>query len=145
MMRLLVEAADTAETLLRSRFVGTPLQGVTRAQVAVFGVLDFGGPATVSDLARSVGITSQAMGESIRRLERDGLVSVASDPNDSRAKVVSITPLGADMLRIVWRELRQLEDRLAEMLGTDRLHQLKQDLAVIPLITRVGPAEEDAS
>lgn len=132
LLRLLVEATDAAEATLRDGFAGTPLQGVTRAQITVFRELELGGPATVSDLARTIGVTSQAMGECVRRLEGHGLVTVAMNPRDSRARIVSISRLGRAMLGSVWERLGHLETRLAAVIGTEGLSDLRRSLAVIP-------------
>lgn len=140
---LLVEAEGAAEATLRKGFVGTRLQAVTRAQISLFRVLDHRGSATVGDLARDIGITSQALGESIRRLERDGLVEVALDPDDSRARLVAISPLGRDLLRALSKEMDRLEDRIIEMLGPDRFAELRADLALIATLRE--PAQAGAA
>lgn len=132
LLRLLVEATDAAEATLRDSFTGTPLQGVTWAQVTVFRELELGGPATVSELARTIGVTAQAMGECVRRLERHGLVTVARDPRDSRARMVSISGLGLAMVHRVWQQLGHLQTRLAAMIGPDGVDDLRRSLALIP-------------
>jgi DNA-binding MarR family transcriptional regulator len=138
LLRLLVEAADAAEAILRDNFAGTPMHGVTRAQVTVFRELDAGGPATMSDLARTIGVTAQAMGECVRRLEGHGLVDVAPDPRDFRVRVVSISPLGRDLLGSVWEGVDHLETLLAAVIGNDGLGELKRSLAVIPGLRRTS-------
>lgn len=148
LLRLLVEATDAAEATLRDGFAGTPLQGVTRAQVTVFRELELGGPATVSDLARTIGVTAQAMGECVRRLEGHGLVTVAPDPRDSRARVVSISDLGLTMLDSVWERLGHLETQLAAVIGTEGVDDLRRSLSLIPRLrtnSHIAPAPPTAS
>lgn len=140
LLRLLVEAADAAEAILRDSFAGTPMHGVTRAQVTVFRELDLGGPATMSDLARTIGVTAQAMGECVRRLEGHGLVTVASDPRDSRARVVSISSVGHDMRGSIWEQVGSLETQLVTLIGVSEVRALKRSLALIPALRDRKPA-----
>jgi DNA-binding MarR family transcriptional regulator len=65
----------------------------TPSQVQVLGLLEREGPATVTALARAVGMRPQSMGETLSALKAAGLVSGAPDPNDGRQTVLSLTPL----------------------------------------------------
>ena len=64
----------------------------TPSQVQVLGLLEREGPATVTALARALGMRPQSMGETLSVLKAAGLVSGAPDPNDGRQTVLSLTP-----------------------------------------------------
>ncbi|OLL28979.1 MarR family transcriptional regulator [Burkholderia sp. SRS-W-2-2016] len=64
----------------------------TPSQVQVLNLLEREGPATVTALARSLGMRPQSMGETLAVLKAAGLVSGAPDPNDGRQTVLSLTP-----------------------------------------------------
>ncbi|MCC8394603.1 MarR family transcriptional regulator [Paraburkholderia sp. MMS20-SJTR3] len=64
----------------------------TPSQVQVLNLLEREGPATVTALARSLGMRPQSMGETLAVLKAAGLVTGAPDPNDGRQTVLSLTP-----------------------------------------------------
>ena len=74
----------------------------TPSQVAVLLRLERDGPATVSSLARAEGMRPQSMGTTVAPLEAAGLVAGASDPNDGRQTLLSLT----DACRTYLRENR---------------------------------------
>jgi DNA-binding MarR family transcriptional regulator len=65
----------------------------THSQTDVLRVLDRDGPATVTTLARTLGVRPQSMGETLSVLKAAGLVSGAPDPSDGRQTVLSLTAL----------------------------------------------------
>lgn len=64
----------------------------TPSQVQVLNLLEREGSATVTALARAMGMRPQSMGETLSVLKAAGLVSGAPDPNDGRQTVLSLTP-----------------------------------------------------
>ena len=62
------------------------------SQVSVLTRLDRDGPATVTNLARAVGVRPQSMGATVAVLETAGLVSGAPDPHDGRQTLLFLTP-----------------------------------------------------
>jgi DNA-binding MarR family transcriptional regulator len=72
---------------------------LTLPQFAALARLDRGGPATASALAKQEQISPQSMGATVAALEARGLVARASDPDDGRRVVLSITDAGLQVLR----------------------------------------------
>ncbi|MFD9564906.1 MarR family winged helix-turn-helix transcriptional regulator [Streptomyces sp. NPDC059994] len=67
------------------------------------------GGATASEIGRRLGVSKQAAGKTVDRLEALGYAERADDPADARRKVVRITPRGLDALTrsaAVFDELR---------------------------------------
>lgn len=71
----------------------------TSSQRSVLSRLDREGPATVTTLARDMGMRSQSMGATVSSLEAAGLVSGAPDPGDGRQTIWSLTPACKKMIK----------------------------------------------
>jgi DNA-binding MarR family transcriptional regulator len=100
------------------------------AHAAVFQYLDDSG-TTVSMLAERAQMTKQAMAELVQRLETLGYVVRIADPSDRRAKLVTPTESGAEVITIAQEFAAELEHRLADVLGAPRFAALQRDLEAI--------------
>lgn len=83
---------------------------------------------TAVELGRTLGVTKQAAGKTIETLERIGYVQRAPDPDDTRRKLVRLTPYGLDALNRSARIFDDLRANWAAELGEDRLQALESDL-----------------
>ncbi|MFB4292478.1 MarR family winged helix-turn-helix transcriptional regulator [Nonomuraea sp. ATR24] len=83
---------------------------------------------TAVDLGRVLGVSKQAAGKTIETMERAGYVERTRDPDDTRRKIVRLTPFGVDALARSARIFDALRARWAEELGQDRLEALEDDL-----------------
>jgi DNA-binding MarR family transcriptional regulator len=83
---------------------------------------------TAVELGRTLGVTKQAAGKTIETLERIGYVQRAPDPEDTRRKLVRLTPYGLDALTRSARIFDDLRARWSTELGEDRLKALESDL-----------------
>jgi DNA-binding MarR family transcriptional regulator len=72
-----------------------------------------------ANLAARAGITRQSMGEVIRDLVDIGILEMAPDPQDGRAKIVRYTPEGKRFTNAGFRHLRELEERFEQEFGAD--------------------------
>jgi DNA-binding MarR family transcriptional regulator len=73
--------------------------GMTPARLSALSVLVFGGPCTLSALAKSEGVTAPTMTRLVQGLESDGLVVRRSAPDDRRAAILRSSKRGTDILR----------------------------------------------
>ncbi|GAA4877154.1 MarR family winged helix-turn-helix transcriptional regulator [Actinomycetospora straminea] len=103
---------------------------VRPAHAAVFQYLDDTG-TTVSLLAERAQMTKQAMAELVRHLEDHGYVVRVPDPDDRRAKLVVPTERGHDVVALAQGLVPQIEHRVVEILGADRVEALRSDLQAI--------------
>jgi DNA-binding MarR family transcriptional regulator len=103
---------------------------VRSAHGAVFQHLDDTG-TTVSVLAERAQMTKQAMAELVGHLEKHGYVTRVTDPNDRRAKLVTPTDRGLEVIAIAQVLVPELEQRVASLLGVDRAAALRRDLETI--------------
>jgi DNA-binding MarR family transcriptional regulator/GNAT superfamily N-acetyltransferase len=69
-------------------------------------------PGTAQALRDRLGLDSGYLSRLLRRLEQDGLVTVAPDPADRRRRQVTLTPAGRER----WAELEHRSDERARLL-----------------------------
>lgn len=93
----------------------------------VFQAIGPGG-TTAAELGRRLGISKQAAGKTIDGLEQLGYAERGPDPEDARRKVVRLTPRAADALKRSERIFDDLRAHWAEIIGTERLRAMEQDL-----------------
>ena len=86
------------------------------------------GGATATEAGRRLGVSKQAAGKTIERLEDLGYVRKAGDDNDRRRKLVRITPRGWEALAMSAMIFDDIRSRWASVLGPGRLSALEADL-----------------
>ena len=84
--------------------------------------------ATATEAGRRLGISKQAAGKTIERLEKLGYVHRADDDHDRRRKLVRITPRGVQALTLSAMIFEDIRSRWAGALGPARLSALEADL-----------------
>jgi DNA-binding MarR family transcriptional regulator len=84
--------------------------------------------ATASDVGRRLGISKQAAGKTIDRLEAIGYVERAGDAGDRRRKLTRLTPRGFAALSLSAEIFDDIRDRWARTLGGDRVTDLEASL-----------------
>jgi DNA-binding MarR family transcriptional regulator len=89
--------------------------------------------ATATEAGRRLGISKQAAGKTIERLEELSYVYRAGDDSDRRRKLVHITPRGLEALALSAMIFDDIRARWAVALGPARLSALETDLrAMVP-------------
>jgi len=96
-----------------------------------------------SDLARNIGISRQAIQQTLVEMERDGLVTLMPDPTDGRAKIVKFSRRGAGIGKAAYDALAAIEAELAKRIGADSVKKLRQALFADwgPVVNSVAGAE----
>ena len=97
----------------------------------VFQYLDDAG-TRVSVLAERAQMTKQSMAELVAHLERHGYVERVPDASDRRAKLVRATDRGREVFAVAREVVAEVDARLDERLGADKVRQLRallQELA----------------
>lgn len=84
--------------------------------------------ATASEVGRRLGISKQAAGKTIDRLEALGYAQRAGDSADRRRKLTMLTPRGVEALRLSAEIFGDIRDRWARTLGADRVADLEASL-----------------
>ena len=101
---------------------------LTSAQSLLFADLPLAG-VRQSDLARSLGVSRQAVNELVRGLERQQLVEVVADPADGRSKLVRPTGRGRESIRMALQTFTELENELRSRIGDRSVDQLRRALS----------------
>ena|SRR3990167_669522 len=100
---------------------------ITRAQSLVF--VNIGeGVTRPSDIASRVGVTRQAIHQTINELVEMGFLKLEPDPRDRRAKVVVFTETGAKIGGDAVDALQQIEQSLSSRIGGARVSALREAL-----------------
>ena len=85
--------------------------GQTSARWQVLGVV-VGGPASVAQVARTMGLTRQAVQRTADLLAADGLVRYTDNPHHRRAKLVTMTPKGQQALDYIHQRQARWANRI---------------------------------
>lgn len=80
-------------------------------------------------LARAFQVTKGAMTNTLQRLEAEGYVKIVDDPEDGRAKHVTIMPKGLKARDAALTRLTPLLKELTQSVGADTLNALLPGLA----------------
>ena len=97
---LIVEAFRVNGLALEAGDRLTRPTGLTSARWQVLGVVDHAS-ASVSHVARTMGLTRQSVQSTADALARDGFVEYVDNPHHRTAKVIAITTAGTKALRRV--------------------------------------------
>lgn len=87
--------------------------------------------ATASELGRRLGISKQAAGKTVDRLEHLGYAERVDDESDGRRKVVRLTARGIDSLARAARIFDDLRGQWARVLGAERIADLEDALRTV--------------
>ena len=84
--------------------------------------------ATATEVGRRLGISKQAAGKTIERLEAIGYATRAGDAADRRRKLVRLTPRGIGALAQSAAIFAEIRSRWAQELGLGRVEDLEASL-----------------
>ncbi|MEO3785415.1 MarR family transcriptional regulator [Actinocorallia sp. B10E7] len=94
--------------------------------------------ASATEVGRRLGVSKQAAGKTIGRLEELGYAERVDDPADGRRKLVRLTPRGVDALTRSAVIFEGLRSRWAAALGADRLADLEDSLRAVAAPVGIG-------
>ncbi|RLT93255.1 MarR family winged helix-turn-helix transcriptional regulator [Ketobacter sp.] len=101
---------------------------ITRAQSLVFVNISEG-VTRPSEIASRVGVTRQAIHQTINEMVELGYLTLQPDPTDRRAKVVVYTEKGKEVGGATVSALQEIESSLSNRIGTERVVALREALA----------------
>ena len=73
--------------------------GLSSAYMPIFFALAAGDALSQKTLADRAAVEQSTMANTLKRMERDGLIARRPDPRDARASLVSLTPLAVAKLK----------------------------------------------
>lgn len=86
------------------------------------------GGATATEAGRRLGISKQAAGKTVERLEELGYVARSGDEADRRRKLVRLTPRGIEALTLSAMIFEDIRARWSAGLGAGRLDSMEDAL-----------------
>ncbi len=99
-----------------------------------------GSGARASEIARSQGISRQAVGQTLRELESLGYVRRRPDETDRRGVVFSLSEYGSELVADTVGVLHDLRARMAVLLGEALMRQLEDGARRLDLALRLDAA-----
>jgi DNA-binding MarR family transcriptional regulator len=97
--------------------------GITAAWWQVLGAV-LPAPLPVSGIAREMGITRQSVQRIADLLVAKGLAEYRTNPAHRRAKLVAVTESGHEAMRRITPQHAKMAERLAALLGAERLNDI---------------------
>jgi len=101
--------------------------GLARSHSLVFAHLDADGTRP-AEIARRAGISRQAVGQTVAQMKTQGLVKLAPDPSNRRARLVQPTAKGRKALERTGTGSAAAEKVLSRRIGATRLKSLREAL-----------------
>jgi DNA-binding MarR family transcriptional regulator len=103
-------------------------------QARVFQRIAPGG-SRLAELAEAAQLTKQTLGSIVDQLERAGYVERVQDPTDARARLVTMTARGRELVELSIPIVQRVEATWEAHLGKARTRQLRATLAALREIT----------
>lgn len=92
-------------------------------------LLDRDGPTRFNELARRAHISFKVLTTSLRRLERDGLVSRMVEPTRPPSVTYALTPLGASLIPVLGAIRAWAESNVSSILEARSVHDERAGVA----------------
>ena len=124
---LLYRRFKWVENYLLSQAKSAEYDYLTLSQIRVFAFMR-GRDLTISDLAKLMNISRQAVQKTISTLVDHGLMGLTESPDNRSAKLIKITDKGRKMQLWSKQVIDNAEKRLAAKIGRERLELLKEIL-----------------
>jgi DNA-binding MarR family transcriptional regulator len=84
--------------------------------------------ATATEVGRRLGVSKQAAGKTLDKLEQLGYVARTGDDADRRRKIIRLTPRGVEVLTLSAVIFEDIRRRWRDTLGADREAELEDAL-----------------
>ncbi|MFZ5877856.1 MAG: MarR family winged helix-turn-helix transcriptional regulator [Chloroflexota bacterium] len=90
----------------------------------------------ISDLSEHMEITTAAASQTVEKLVQSGLLDRAEDPSDRRAKQISLSVKGRELIEKSIAERFRWVDELTTSLGADEQKKVSQALEILTEATK---------
>ena len=102
--------------------------GLRVTQYSVLSILDRVGPSSVQDLAAALVMDRSTLGHNLRPLEREGMIRLAVDARDRRARRLELTAAGKTKLEESRPHWHRAQKRFESSYGAADAEQLRSSL-----------------
>lgn len=125
---LLLSRSEWMEERVYERAAQNGYGDITAAMSRLYAHLG-GGPRPLSDLARRLAISRQAVHKMAKEGVRQGYVELTESPTDARIKLLGFTEKGQAMAASARETMEDIEVRLRTQLGTEQVDMIKRILS----------------
>jgi DNA-binding MarR family transcriptional regulator len=114
--------------------------GLNLCQYGVLSAINSRGPAlpSVQELADELVLDRSTLGQNLRPLERGRLISLVTDPNDRRVRLIALTRLGVAKFREANKYWQIAQERFEAVFGATEADELRSTLASIAYHPELG-------
>ena len=102
--------------------------GVYFGQPPILGFLEKNGVCTQNELAKALEVSPASIAESIKRMQKNGVVEKIADDNDLRCNRISLTEKGRELTREMHRKFDQIDKIMFTDFDENELATLKEYL-----------------
>lgn len=106
----------------------TPYNSASPAEIRLFAALQ-GKGKSIAELSRILGVSRQAVHQTVKVLSARGVVFLEYAENNRRDKIVRITEEGEQVRKLTAQHFRQIEAKVTRNIGKDNLELLRQLLS----------------
>lgn len=121
-------AARRATQFVEARMAAA---GITFAQFGLMAEIASAADDTVGALAERMGLDQSTLSRTLRTLEGEGLVEIATVESDQRKRMVWLTEKGARRLEVALAAWRVAQDELEQRLSVDLARRLALEAAAL--------------
>jgi DNA-binding MarR family transcriptional regulator len=112
-----------------TQFLETEMEvaGISLSQFGLMAEIASAADDTVSAIAERMGLDQSTLSRTLRTLEADGLVELATVESDQRKRMVWLTEKGARRLETALNAWRHAHNKLAKQLSVDVVGRLARE------------------
>lgn len=115
--------------------------GLSMPQFSILMQLHHKGPCGMSGISEGYDITPAATSQLVDKLVQSGLIQRVEDPNDRRAKLLSLTDKGRELILNGIKERYRWVNEMADKLTADERAQISEALDIMTRIATDLEAE----
>ena len=114
--------------------------GLKMTQYGILREISFGGAAlpTMRELAEELVVDRSTLGQNLRPLERDGLITILTDPRDRRSRLIALTKRGMAKLHDAADYWETAQNHFEEVVGEKAAADLRTLLTTIARNPKLG-------
>lgn len=103
-------------------------EGLSLALIVIFPYIESDKNISITALSKKLGYTRQAMHKNIKKLEEAGYITLVSEKNNQKEKIIRFTELGKALMDDSEKIIRRIEDEMVGIVGKEafELYQVCQ-------------------
>lgn len=102
--------------------------GIHAQQFTILAIIKRKEPLTIIELALELAMDRTTLARSLRPIERDGYIAIASGKKDRRNRIISITKQGNEKLEAAAKLWRKAQAEFEKRFGVERAAKLREEL-----------------